>query len=251
MRFDRRCFLRSSAAVVATSAATASGAGSFEDRGRAAGLRFAQAAAAPDRTANPICTVLMPFSRKPLASGQVVEFDLVYEQVIAPAARDAGFIPMRAEQRLGTIASKQTFERLLYSDYLVVDVSDADPDLSYELGARQALRARGTAVISVDFARRPFYSAELPVISYRIDDRGAPADASESANRLKAHLREARENPADDSPLFRLIDHLQPYTPDATAIAAFRSRATDLYNILRSAEPNDQGRGGSRSRDGQ
>jgi len=229
MRLDRRYFLGSGTAVVAASAATACIAGNLDDSARAALRRIAQTQTAPDNSAGQICAVLMPFSRKPLGAGQVIEFDLVYEQVIAPAVREAGFIPMWAEQRLGSIASKQTFERLLFADYLIADVSDADPDVAYELGVRQALRARGTALISVDFARRPFYAGALPVITYQVDGRGAPTDAYAPVNRLKARLREARENPADDSPLFGLINDLPLYSPDPARIAAFRTSSGDLY----------------------
>jgi hypothetical protein len=229
MQFDRRYFLGSGTALVAASAATKGMAGSLDDGGRAALVRIAQAQTAPGDSSGQICAVLMPFSRKPLGAGQVIEFDLVYEQVIAPAVRDAGFVPMRAEQRLGSIASKQTFERLLFADYLIADVSDADPDVSYQLGVRQALRPRGTVLISVDFARRPFYAGALPAITYRVDGRGAPADAYDPVNRLKARLREARENPADDSPLFGVINDRPPYSPDPASIAAFRASTGNLY----------------------
>ena len=227
MRVDRRYFLGSGTAMVAASAATTCIAGKQDGDG-AAGLRVAQAQAASDAPTKPICAVLMPFSRRPLGAGQVIEFDLVYERVIAPAVRDAGLFPLRAQQRLGTIASKQTFERLLFADYLVADVSDADADISYALGVRQALRPRGTALIAVDFARRPFYAGALPVVTYRVDKGGTPADVYDPVNRLQARLREARDNPTDDSVVFALINDLPPYLPDAAGIAAFRAGAGAL-----------------------
>jgi MAP3K TRAFs-binding domain len=228
MRLDRRYFLGSGTAIVAAGAATACMAGAHDDSGRAAILQVAQARTAADPPTDPICAVLMPFSRRPLGPGQVIEFDQVYEQVIAPAVRDSGLIPMRAEQRLGTIASQQTFERLLFADYLIADVSDEDTDVAYQLGVRQALRPRGTVLISVDFARRPFFAAASPVITYRVDGRGTPANAYEPVNRLKARLLDARDNPSDDSPLVGLMSALPRYQPDPAKIAAFHAAAGEL-----------------------
>ena len=50
----------------------------------------------------PLCFVLMPFGKKPDASGGVIDFDAIYDRVIAPAVPDAGCsasAPTRSEWR--------------------------------------------------------------------------------------------------------------------------------------------------------
>ena len=48
------------------------------------------------RPMRPLCFILMPFGRKPDATGKMVDFDEVYRQVIKPAVDQAGFEPLRA-----------------------------------------------------------------------------------------------------------------------------------------------------------
>jgi hypothetical protein len=38
----------------------------------------------------PLCFVLMPFGRKTIASGTTIDFDAVYQELIAPAIAAAG-----------------------------------------------------------------------------------------------------------------------------------------------------------------
>jgi hypothetical protein len=71
-----------------------------------------------DETAElaPLCFVLMPFGKKPVASGLLVDFDAVYSELIAPGIDEAGLEPLRADQELsGGIIHKPMFERLIRS----------------------------------------------------------------------------------------------------------------------------------------
>jgi hypothetical protein len=43
----------------------------------------------------PLCFVVMPFGVKPDGRGGSVDFDSVYEQLLAPAIRDAKLDPLR------------------------------------------------------------------------------------------------------------------------------------------------------------
>jgi hypothetical protein len=201
MRLDRRGFLRSATVAMATSAAKGSAAVPIE--GRVPKTRTTQVQVTDGRAAAPLCAVLMPYRRRLIASG-LVDFDVIYRRAIEPAVRDAGFNPMRAGE--WAITEKHTFERLLLADYLIADVSDSDPDLSYQLGVRHASRASGTLVIRAELAPSPFYEAAAAVITYRVDERGEPADADDLLGQLRSHLRHARQNLRNDSPLFQLLD---------------------------------------------
>jgi hypothetical protein len=77
----------------------------------------------------------MPFGRKE-AGGRSVEFDAVWQEVIAPAIAAADMQPLRAdEEQAGGIIHKPMFERLLLCEYAVCDLTLANPNVFYELAS--------------------------------------------------------------------------------------------------------------------
>ena len=111
----------------------------------------------------PLCFVLMPFGRKPEGGGRIIDFDAVYNEVIAPAVLAAGMEVIRADQeQIGGTIHKPMFERLMLCDYAVADMTGANPNVYYELGIRHALRPRSTVIIFArgdDAALRPRHAA--------------------------------------------------------------------------------------------
>ena len=78
--------------------------------------------------ARPLCFVLMPFGRKPDAAGRTVDFDRVYQELIAPAIAQADMEPLRADEEMtGAIIHKPMFERLILCDYAVADLTTDPP----------------------------------------------------------------------------------------------------------------------------
>ena len=58
----------------------------------------------------PLCFVLMPFGKKAIPSGATVDFDAVYEELIAPAIHAAGMEPLRADEEVtGGVIHKPMF----------------------------------------------------------------------------------------------------------------------------------------------
>ena len=97
----------------------------------------------------PLCFVLMPFGRKTDAAGRVINFDSVYQKIIAPAVERAGLEPIRAdEEKIGGTIHKPMFERLMLCHYAVADITGANPNVFYELGIRHALRPATTVICS-------------------------------------------------------------------------------------------------------
>ena len=47
-----------------------------------------------------ICFVIMPFGRKPDASGREIDFDVIYKDIIEPSIRDVGFDSVRADEEV-------------------------------------------------------------------------------------------------------------------------------------------------------
>src|ERR1700676_1182281 len=106
---------------------------------------------------NPLCFVLMPFGSKPDGQGRIIDFDAVYEKIIAPAVAAANLDGIRAdEERVGGTIHKPMFERLMLCEYAIADLTTDNPNVYYELGIRHALKPRSTLLLSCIGTRLPF-----------------------------------------------------------------------------------------------
>jgi hypothetical protein len=175
-----------------------------------------------------LCFVLMPFGRKPDASGATIDFDAVYRQLIAPAIEAAGLEPLRADEEMtGGVIHKPMFERLIFCRFAVADLTTANANVFYELGLRHAVRPWSTVLIFArDSSRLPFDVAPLRAMSYALTPAGTPADLDTAREALRRRLAEAREaavrTPMTDSPLYQLVDGYPDI--DHTRTDVFRER---------------------------
>jgi hypothetical protein len=88
-------------------------------------------------------------ARKPdLASGVEVDFDSVYEKAIEQAIKKCDSEPICGE-RERTCHPRGTFGRLLLSDFVVADLTLANPNVFCELGIRHTARPFTTVPIFV------------------------------------------------------------------------------------------------------
>ena len=197
----------------------------------------------------PLCFVLMPFgTKRDHDSGGVVEFDDVYQHIIKPAVEKAGLQCIRAdEEKLGGIIHKPMYERLLLCDYAVADLSAANANVYYELGIRHAARPYSTVLTFAEGFRIPFDLGPLRGLPYHLDETGKPSDADADADALTQKLRAAREmtrkmTATADSPLFQLLDGLEPPDLQLLDAYAFRERVTrneQLKRRIRGASSDD------------
>jgi hypothetical protein len=161
---------------------------------------------------NDLCFVLMPFGRKPDVSGTLVDFDAVYQDLIAPAIREAGLDPIRADEEMtGGLIHKPMYERLIFCKFAVADLTTANANVFYELGLRHAVRPWSTVLLfSKGGSQLPFDVAPLRAMPYTLTPEGRPADVDAGKAALGKRLSEAREaaakEPATDSPLYQLVD---------------------------------------------
>ncbi|HEX8130605.1 MAG TPA: TRAFs-binding domain-containing protein [Pyrinomonadaceae bacterium] len=160
----------------------------------------------------PLCFVLMPFGRKPDAAGSIVDFDAVYNNLLAPAIADAGMEPLRADEEMtGGVIHKPMFERLILCEYAVADLTTANANVFYELGLRHAVRPWSTVLLfSKGGSQLPFDVAPLRAIPYQLHPDGSPADITATKSTLTGRLAEARrlalDEPAADSPIYQLVE---------------------------------------------
>jgi tetratricopeptide (TPR) repeat protein len=155
----------------------------------------------------PLCFVLMPFGKKPDGAGLVIDFDAVYRDLIAPAIRDAGLEPLRAdEEATGGIIHKPMFERLILCEYAVADLTTANANVFYELGVRHAIKPCTTVLIFSEKSRLPFDVGMLRASPYPLNTAGAPENPDSTRKALADRLRNAKECRSKDSPIFQLIE---------------------------------------------
>jgi tetratricopeptide (TPR) repeat protein len=174
--------------------------------------------------ARELCFVLMPFGKKPDAGGTLVDFDAVYHELIAPAITQADLEPLRADEEMtGGIIHKPMFERLMLCPYAVADLSTANANVFYELGVRHAVRPYSTVLIFGEGGRLPFDVAPLRALPYKLTSTGTPADIASTQAALAARLNEARGSKAD-SPVFQLVDGIQPLDISHIKTDVFRDR---------------------------
>jgi hypothetical protein len=161
-----------------------------------------------------VCFIDMPFGQKPdLASGVTVDFDRIYEAAIKPAIVESGLEPMRGDQeRTGGIIHAPMFGRLLLSEYVVADLTLANPNVFYELGIRHTARPFTTVAIFAPIHALPFDVSMVRAIPYTLDNGNLSPEAAEKLkSAIRTRLEEAIRGAASkDSPLFQLIPRHRP-----------------------------------------
>ena len=171
----------------------------------------------------PLCFILMPFGKKSDASGRVIDFDAVYHDLIGPAVSMANMDPLRAdEEMIAGIIHKPLFERLIFCDYAVADLTTANANVFYELGVRHAVRPWSTILLfSKDVSQLPFDVAPLRALPYVLGADGRPAESDATCGVIADRLNEARQA-RPDSPIYQLVDNYPDI--DRTKTDVFREQ---------------------------
>jgi hypothetical protein len=155
----------------------------------------------------PLCLVLMPFGRKTDGTHKEIDFDKVYETFIRPAILAAGLEPIRTdEEQSGGFIHKPTYERLLFSQFAVADLSLATANVFYELGIRHAVRRNTTVTIFESGTRLPFDVAPLRAMPYDFVE-GAVSQVEQKIKALADLIQTSlhAQRTQDDSPIAQLI----------------------------------------------
>lgn len=165
----------------------------------------------------PLCFILMPFGQKAdPTGGRPIDFDRVYQHALEPAVRAAGMTPIRAdEERTGGIIHKPMFERLLFCEYAVADLTTANANVFYELGVRHTARPSTTLAVFANHQPVPFDVNFLRALPYELGvdnafDRTQADALCEMVTKRLIALRELSREGAVDSPLYQLLGSWQP-----------------------------------------
>jgi tetratricopeptide (TPR) repeat protein len=169
----------------------------------------------------------MPFGIKTGPDSRTINFDTVYEQLIKPAIAAAGLEPIRADhEEAGGFIQKPMFEALLLCEFAVADLTNANPNVFYELGIRHAVRPWSTVPIMAEGGRLPIDVDALKTVFYQIGSNSAPSpDRLETTrNVIAGMLREAKSGSLKDSPIYQLIDYYPQPQLDHEKADIFRNR---------------------------
>jgi hypothetical protein len=160
----------------------------------------------------------MPFGQKPDPGGRSdIDFDKIYNNAIKKGISDSGMEPVRAdEERTGGIIHKPMFERLLLCDYVLADLTAANPNVFYELGVRHTARPATTLTIFAKNHPIPFDVNFLRSMPYDLGEDNAFGDEEARVlhdaivERLTSLRERAKKGAEIDSPLFQLVSDWNP-----------------------------------------
>ncbi len=155
----------------------------------------------------PLCFVLMPFGTKSDGIKKEIDFDKVYNCFIKPAIVKAGLEPIRAdEEKSGGFIHKPMYERLMFCDFAVADLSFANANVFYELGIRHALKPYTTVSIFEMNTKLPFDTAALRTFPYSFENgevQELESKITSLADLIKINLDVQKAQ--EDSPIGQLI----------------------------------------------
>jgi len=180
----------------------------------------------------------MPFGRKKDEAGVFIDFDSIYQDLIAPAIEEAGMDVVRADEEMtGGIIHKPMYERLILCEYAVADLTTANANVFYELGLRHAVRRYSTVLIFANRGRLPFDVAPLRAMPYKLADDGRLKNTIVAKKALVKRLTAAYQavtsdpNGVTDSPLYQLVEDYPDV--DHTKTDVFRDRVRYSNEIKR------------------
>ncbi|MGI9511220.1 MAG: TRAFs-binding domain-containing protein [Geminicoccaceae bacterium] len=195
-----------------------------------------------NNAARQICFVDMPFGQKTDPKSRIeIDFDEVYEKGIAPAIEKAGLVPIRGDQEeTGGLIHKAMFARLLLAEYVIADMTTANPNVFYELGVRHTAKPYTTIPIFATLDAPPFDVNMVRAIPYELTD-GKLTDeaAAELIEGISKRITAALKSPVvDDSPLFELFPEFRGIEMSHELTDVFRDRvkyASELRDKLTKA----------------
>jgi len=180
------------------------------------------------KVARRLCFVDMPFGKKPdPKTGTEINFDQIYNQAIKPSAEESGLECIRGdEERTGGIIHRAMFARLLLCEFVVADLTTANPNVFYELGVRHAAKPYTTIPIFATIGDLPFDVNLVRAIPYDLENGQLTDDATDNLKReLKNRIKRALEGPvAKDSPLFELFPEFPGIQVSHELTDVFRDR---------------------------
>ncbi|WP_227732115.1 hypothetical protein [Yersinia proxima] len=185
------------------------------------------------------CFIIMPIADVP--SYESGHFNRVYQHLIAPACRKAGFKPIRADEvNSSNMIVLDILKKIVECDMAICDLSSRNPNVLYELGLRQAFNKK-TVLIKDKITTSPF---DVQAFRYAEYDNSLRIDyvQNEIAS-LAIAIKSTYEAQNDINSIVQLLqiepaqigEKTQLSTPDTMILSAIR----DLTNRIDAFSNND------------
>lgn len=185
------------------------------------------------------CFIIMPIADVP--SYESGHFNRVYQHLIAPACRKAGFKPIRADEvNSSNMIVLDILKKIVECDMAICDLSSRNPNVLYELGLRQAFNKK-TVLIKDKITTSPF---DVQAFRYAEYDNSLRIDyvQNEIAS-LAIAIKSTYEAQNDINSIVQLLqiepaqigEKTQLSTPDTIILSAIR----DLTNRIDAFSNND------------
>jgi hypothetical protein len=156
-----------------------------------------------------LCSVLVPSGRCQ-SGGEVIDFDAVYAELIAPAVLMAGLTPLRFGEEMveGDLHATARIERLILCDCAIIDVTTASAAFLYSLGFRHAVRqpSATVAIHAEGSGRHAFNAAAVDGLPYRVGADGKPTSIETNRSALTERLRNA-DTRIESSSIYQLVQN--------------------------------------------
>lgn len=174
----------------------------------------------------PTVFVAMPFGEKTdLRTGDILDFDNVFDQIICPAIAEAGCEPSITNRDVFTgDIQERMISQIEASEVFLADISIRNANVFWELGVRHALRKNRYVIIAAQGEENPFNIATLKSLPYSLK---SPEKVRQSVELISAHIRAAVAEPNETktSPVYAVFPNLQVVRSPSRKFPTFRHRA--------------------------
>lgn len=182
-------------------------------------------------------------------TGASLNLDATYQEIIKPAAEQAGFKCIRADDISHSgVIDVQMYKMLLNAALVIADITTNNANALYELGVRHAFRQKNTIIMSEESGVLHFDLNHTITMKYRHDGRDIGCS---EARRAKAALIDLIEGALQieepDSPVYTFLPKLKmPYiSEEEKEIIIDEAEATedkwiDLTNSIEEALKQDK-----------
>jgi tetratricopeptide (TPR) repeat protein len=154
----------------------------------------------------PNCFLVMPFGKKapPGKDSPVVDFDQIGQQFTQAVGSEELDVVRADFEPAGGFIHRQMFERLLVAEYVVADLTFANPNVMYEVGVRHGSTGLTTILVCAGefIGELPFDVRPFRIIPYHLDGdwrlTGTAAQRLTQALRERLQLARAGDLPVDN-----------------------------------------------------
>ena len=159
-------------------------------------------------TLRPMCFIAMPFGQRQ-ADGMSIDFNEIHTY-LHQGAEAAGLEAIRADfEPSGGFIHKPMIERLLVAEYVIADLTLANPNVTYEVGVRHGATARASLLVCAEpfLKSLPFDFKPLRVLPYTLSETGSlPANSGDKlAGAVRTALTAARSGQLQvDNPILQI-----------------------------------------------